>query len=85
MQIYFKGGCLETALAELKGRHRCFVVTDKPLFDLGYAEQARGHACCALVIPVARLPGRCEGQAARPSRGWLRLCTEYGSRAPPMH
>lgn len=38
-KIYFKGGCLETALAELKGRHRCFVVTDKPLFDLGYAEQ----------------------------------------------
>jgi acetaldehyde dehydrogenase/alcohol dehydrogenase len=38
-KLYFKPGCLETALRELKelGKTRAFVVTDKPLFDLGYA------------------------------------------------
>lgn len=38
-KIYFKGGCLEVALRELKGKHRAFIVTDKPLYDLGYAEK----------------------------------------------
>ncbi|PSC68567.1 bifunctional acetaldehyde-alcohol dehydrogenase [Micractinium conductrix] len=38
-KIYFKGGCMEVALAELKGKQRAFVVTDKPLYDLGYADQ----------------------------------------------
>ncbi|KAI7843832.1 hypothetical protein COHA_002730 [Chlorella ohadii] len=38
-KIYFKGGCLEVALRELKGKQRAFIVTDKPLFDMGYADQ----------------------------------------------
>ncbi|KAG2483733.1 hypothetical protein HYH03_017451 [Edaphochlamys debaryana] len=38
-KIYFKGGCLEVALRDLQGKHRAFVVTDKPLFDLGYADK----------------------------------------------
>ncbi|EFN53515.1 hypothetical protein CHLNCDRAFT_58567 [Chlorella variabilis] len=38
-KVYFKGGCLEPALRELKGKRRAFIVTDKPLFDLGYADQ----------------------------------------------
>jgi acetaldehyde dehydrogenase/alcohol dehydrogenase len=29
--VYFKGGCLEPALMELKGKQRAFIVTDKPL------------------------------------------------------
>ncbi len=38
-QIYFKGGCLELALRDLKGKKRAFIVTDKPLFDMGYADK----------------------------------------------
>ena len=38
-QIYFKGGCLELALRDLIGKKRAFIVTDKPLFDLGYADK----------------------------------------------
>ncbi|KXZ52653.1 hypothetical protein GPECTOR_9g698 [Gonium pectorale] len=38
-KIYFKGGCLEVALRDLAGKSRAFVVTDKPLFDLGYADK----------------------------------------------
>lgn len=38
-KVYFKGGCLEVALAELKGKQRAFLVTDKPLYDMGFAEQ----------------------------------------------
>ena len=38
-QIYFKKGCLSVALRELKGKKRAFVVTDKPLYDLGYVDQ----------------------------------------------
>eukprot|EP00887_Chlorella_sp_A99_P006632 scaffold3.g6632.t1 len=34
-----KGGCLEVALQELKTKKRAFIVTDKPLFDLGYVDQ----------------------------------------------
>ena len=34
-KVYLKGGCLEPALRELKGKKRAFIVTDKPLFDLG--------------------------------------------------
>mgnify|MGYP000903909239 CR=1 FL=1 len=39
-KIYFKFGCLATALNELKdmGKKRAFVVTDKGLFELGYAD-----------------------------------------------
>lgn len=34
-KVYFKGGCLEPALRELKGRKKAFIVTDKPLYDMG--------------------------------------------------
>ncbi|MCS6813070.1 MAG: aldehyde dehydrogenase family protein, partial [Cyanobacteria bacterium] len=34
-KIYFKPGCLPVALKELEGKKRAFLVTDKPLFDLG--------------------------------------------------
>ena len=35
-KIYFKPGCLGLALKELAGKKRAFIITDKPLFDLGY-------------------------------------------------
>jgi acetaldehyde dehydrogenase/alcohol dehydrogenase len=38
-KIYFKYGCLPLALGDLKGKSRAFLVTDKPLFDMGYAER----------------------------------------------
>ncbi len=38
-KIYFKPGSLEFALKELKGRKKAFLVTDKPLFDLGYTKK----------------------------------------------
>ena len=38
-KIYFKPGCLGLALKELKGKKRAFIVTDKPLFDLGYTKK----------------------------------------------
>lgn len=38
-KIYFKGGCLEVALTDLKNKKRCFIVTDKPLFDMGYCDE----------------------------------------------
>ena len=38
-KVYFKAGCLPHALKELKGKKRAFIVTDKPLFDLGYTNQ----------------------------------------------
>ncbi|PZV01552.1 MAG: bifunctional acetaldehyde-CoA/alcohol dehydrogenase [Leptolyngbya sp.] len=34
-KIYFKAGCLPVALRELVGKQRAFLITDKPLFDLG--------------------------------------------------
>ncbi|HSM82045.1 MAG TPA: bifunctional acetaldehyde-CoA/alcohol dehydrogenase [Nodosilinea sp.] len=34
-KIYFKSGCLPVALRELAGKQRAFLITDKPLFDLG--------------------------------------------------
>ena len=37
-KIYFKGGALELGLKEMKGRSRAFVVTDKPLYDLGVTD-----------------------------------------------
>jgi acetaldehyde dehydrogenase/alcohol dehydrogenase len=37
-KIYFKYGSLSTALRELHGQQRAFIVTDKPLFDLGVTE-----------------------------------------------
>lgn len=40
-KIYFKYGCLAVALNELKemGRKKAFIVTDKALYDLGFAEK----------------------------------------------
>ena len=35
-KIYFKPGCLDSALRELKGKKKAFIITDKPLFELGY-------------------------------------------------
>lgn len=34
-KIYLKNGCLSVALGDLKGRERAFIVTDKPLYQLG--------------------------------------------------
>ena len=38
-KIYFKAGSLPLALRDLKGHRRAFIVTDKPLFDLHYADR----------------------------------------------
>ena len=38
-KVYFKYGSLPFALRELTDRKRCFLVTDKPLFDLGYTDK----------------------------------------------
>ncbi len=38
-KVYFKYGSLPVALRELSGKKRAFIVTDKPLFDLGVAEK----------------------------------------------
>ena len=38
-KVYFKYGCLPFALKELNDRKRAFLVTDKPLFDLGYTDK----------------------------------------------
>ncbi|HEX2971781.1 MAG TPA: iron-containing alcohol dehydrogenase, partial [Tepidisphaeraceae bacterium] len=38
-KVYFKAGALPVALAELHDKKRAFVVTDEPLFQLGYASK----------------------------------------------
>ncbi|MEC9487993.1 MAG: bifunctional acetaldehyde-CoA/alcohol dehydrogenase [Halanaerobium sp.] len=38
-KIYFKYGSLPIALSELAGKERAFIVTDKPLYELGYAQK----------------------------------------------
>jgi acetaldehyde dehydrogenase/alcohol dehydrogenase len=38
-KIYFKANALPVALADLRGRRRAFVVTDAPLFEMGYANK----------------------------------------------
>lgn len=38
-KIYFKYGCLPTALGDLAEKKRAFIVTDKPLFDLGFVDK----------------------------------------------
>jgi len=38
-KIYFKYGCLPTAMSELENKKRAFIVTDKPLYDMGYADK----------------------------------------------
>jgi acetaldehyde dehydrogenase/alcohol dehydrogenase len=37
-KIYFKGGALELGLREMKGKKRAFIVTDKPLYEIGVCE-----------------------------------------------
>lgn len=46
-KIYFKYGALPLALGDLAGHKRAFIVTDKPLFDLGFAEK--------VIAPLKRL------------------------------
>ncbi len=38
-KIYFKSGCLPMALQDLAGKQRAFIITDRPLFDLGLVEK----------------------------------------------
>lgn len=38
-KIYFKYGCLPVALRELAGKQRAFIITDKPLFDMGMIKE----------------------------------------------
>lgn len=42
-QVYFKPGCLSLSLRELEGRKKAFLVTDRPIYDLGYAEKVTRH------------------------------------------
>jgi len=42
-KIYFKTGCLPVALTDLAGKKRAFIVTDKPIYDLGYCEKVVQH------------------------------------------
>ncbi|MDJ0649345.1 MAG: bifunctional acetaldehyde-CoA/alcohol dehydrogenase [Xenococcaceae cyanobacterium MO_188.B19] len=38
-KVYFKYGCLPVALRDLVGKKRAFIITDKPLFDLGMIKE----------------------------------------------
>ena len=38
-KVYFKYGCLPVALRDLVGKKRAFIITDKPLFDLGMLKE----------------------------------------------
>ncbi len=38
-KIFYKYGCLPLALREIGDRKRAFIVTDKPLYDLGYPQR----------------------------------------------
>jgi acetaldehyde dehydrogenase/alcohol dehydrogenase len=38
-KIYFKYGCLPVALRDLMGKKRAFIITDKPLFDMGMIKE----------------------------------------------
>lgn len=40
-RIYFKPGCLPTALQDIKGLHKAFIVTDKTTFDAGMVQEIR--------------------------------------------
>ncbi|MEL0589806.1 bifunctional acetaldehyde-CoA/alcohol dehydrogenase [Planktothrix agardhii] len=41
-KVYFKYGSLPVAIRELAGKERAFIVTDKPLFDLGITRSLEG-------------------------------------------
>jgi acetaldehyde dehydrogenase/alcohol dehydrogenase len=38
-KIYFKTGCLPVALQELAGKKRAFIITDRPLFEMGLLKE----------------------------------------------
>jgi len=38
-KVYFNYGCLSFALKDLKGKQRAFIITDKPLYDLGITKE----------------------------------------------
>lgn len=38
-KVYFKRGCLPIALTDIADKKRAFVITDKPLYDLGIVDQ----------------------------------------------
>ncbi|MGK7948863.1 MAG: bifunctional acetaldehyde-CoA/alcohol dehydrogenase [Xenococcaceae cyanobacterium] len=38
-KVYFKYGCLPVALGDLAGKKRAFIITDKPLFDMGMLKE----------------------------------------------
>ena len=38
-KVYFKYGCLPVALRDLVGKKRAFIITDKPLFDMGMLKE----------------------------------------------
>lgn len=40
-RIYFKPGCLPTALQDIKGLHKAFIVTEKSIFDSGKVQEIR--------------------------------------------
>jgi acetaldehyde dehydrogenase/alcohol dehydrogenase len=42
-KIYFKTGCLPVALQDLIGKKKAFIVTDKPIYDLGYCDKVVQH------------------------------------------
>jgi acetaldehyde dehydrogenase/alcohol dehydrogenase len=42
-KLYFKTGCLPVALQDLAGKKKAFIVTDKPIYDLGYADRVMHH------------------------------------------
>jgi acetaldehyde dehydrogenase / alcohol dehydrogenase len=38
-KLYFKTGCLPVAIQDLAGKKRAFIVTDKPIYELGYPDR----------------------------------------------
>ncbi len=42
-KIYFKTACLPIALQDLEGKKKAFIVTDKPIYDLGYCDKVIQH------------------------------------------
>lgn len=42
-KVYFKTGCLPVALQDLAGRKKAFIVSDKPIYELGYPEKVIHH------------------------------------------
>ncbi|NEZ59059.1 bifunctional acetaldehyde-CoA/alcohol dehydrogenase [Adonisia turfae] len=38
-KVYFKAGCIPVALGDLAHKKRAFIITDKPLFDMGFTKE----------------------------------------------